>query len=62
MILHNKGIINECKEDLIKAITVLDKAKISKEDFIKVVNEINEKTICLDLHSDIEEMLGKEVE
>ena len=35
MILHNKGIINECKEDLIKAITVLDKAKISKEDFIK---------------------------
>ena len=33
-----------------------------KEDFIKVVNENNEKTICLDLHSDIEEMLGKEVE
>jgi hypothetical protein len=32
-----------------------------KRDFINVVNENNEKTICLDLRSNIEEVLGKEV-
>ena len=32
-----------------------------KKDFINMVNETGQKTICLDLHSNIEEVLGKEV-
>lgn len=35
MIFHNKGIINDRKDDLIKAINILDKAKITKEEFIE---------------------------
>lgn len=36
MILHNKGIITENKNDIIKAIDILNKAKnIKKEDFIE---------------------------
>lgn len=30
-----------------------------KKDFINVVNEVGQKTICLDLHSNIEELLKK---
>ena len=32
-----------------------------KRDYINVINELGQKTICIDLHSDIEEVLGKEV-